>query len=153
LPEIHDSTSSGIVWLTIIASPFIGSFLGVAIHRLPAGRPIALDRSECDVCRHELGPLDLIPVFSWIGLRGHCRHCGARLSVFYPLIELASLMVAVWAATTASGWHNLLTCIIGWTLLVVAVIEWRRRKSMVVPALALVAWLAWLYVPGLIVKH
>jgi leader peptidase (prepilin peptidase)/N-methyltransferase len=138
------------LWVTIIASPFIGSFLGVVIIRLPARRPIALGRSECDVCGQALGPLDLIPFLSWIGLRGRCRRCGAKLSVFYPLIELAALVVAVWAATTATGLRDLLTCIIGWTLLAVTAIAWRKQKSVLVPVFVFAVWLLWLYLPGLI---
>jgi hypothetical protein len=153
LPEIHNSMSSLVVWETIIASPFVGSFLGVAIRRLPAGRPIALGRSECDVCRHSLGPLDLIPFFSWVGLRGRCRHCGATLPVFYPLIELAALIVAIWAATTASGLRDLLSCLVGWTLLAVGVTGWRERRSVLAPGLALAAWLVFLYAPDLIFQR
>jgi leader peptidase (prepilin peptidase)/N-methyltransferase len=79
--------------------------------------------------------------------RGRCRYCGARLSVFYPLIELAALLVAVWAATAASGWRFLVSCALGWVLLVAAVIDWRRHSRYLVPALSAGVWLVWLYWP------
>jgi leader peptidase (prepilin peptidase)/N-methyltransferase len=46
------------------------------------------DRSRCTACNHVLGVPDLVPVFSWLALRGKCRHCGTRIPARYPLIEL-----------------------------------------------------------------
>jgi leader peptidase (prepilin peptidase)/N-methyltransferase len=129
----------------ILASPIVGSFLGVLIERLPTRRPLLWVRSECDACHHPLGPLDLIPFASWALSRGHCRHCNARLSVFYPVIELAAVLVAVWTATATTGWRFLAGCAIGWTLLVVAIIRWRKNHGTLLPALAALVWLASLY--------
>jgi leader peptidase (prepilin peptidase)/N-methyltransferase len=68
-------------WLAaIIVSPFIGSFLGVLIRRLPAGQPVMLDRSRCEACGHVLGLRDLLPVGSYLVLRGRCRFCGTRIA-------------------------------------------------------------------------
>ncbi|MEX0881442.1 MAG: prepilin peptidase [Candidatus Saccharimonadales bacterium] len=50
-------------------------------------------RSVCPHCRHELAPSDLIPLFSWLLLRGHCRYCGQPISWQYPAIELATAAV------------------------------------------------------------
>lgn len=69
---------------------FIGSFLGVIIYRLPRGESIVRGRSHCDHCKKTLTALDLIPLFSFFFLRGKCRHCGARLSWFYPLVEIVT---------------------------------------------------------------
>lgn len=66
----------------------IGSFLNVVILRY---RVKGLGgRSGCRSCRHELAWHDLIPVLSWIALRGTCRYCGSRVSVQYPLVELST---------------------------------------------------------------
>ncbi len=46
-------------------------------------------RSMCPNCRHQLSALDLVPVISWILLKGHCRHCGKTISKQYPAVELA----------------------------------------------------------------
>ena len=75
----------------------VGSFLNVAIHRLPlegesVGHP---RRSRCPSCRRELAWSDNIPVLSWILLRGRCRACGWRIPVRYPLVEL--LTAGLWA--------------------------------------------------------
>jgi leader peptidase (prepilin peptidase)/N-methyltransferase len=70
----------------IVAAPFIGSFLGVVIERLPAGRPILLARSACRHCKATLGVRDLIPLLSWLTSLGKCRHCGGEIELFHPMV-------------------------------------------------------------------
>ena len=65
----------------------IGSFLNVCIYRLPVGKSIVTPPSACGSCGHRLGPLDMIPVLSYIFLRGKCRYCGAPYSCRYAVIE------------------------------------------------------------------
>ncbi len=68
--------------LTIIFFLFgteIGSFLNVCIDRLPAGGSLVRPASHCDACQHHLSPKDLIPIFSYLWLRGRCRYCGASI--------------------------------------------------------------------------
>lgn len=65
-----------------------GSFLNVWIYRIPLGRSVAGGRSGCMTCQHTLGPLDLVPVFSFLFLRGRCRYCKTKLSWQYPAVEL-----------------------------------------------------------------
>lgn len=50
-------------------------------------------RSHCTACGHELGILDLVPIFSWVFLRGRCRHCGTRVSVRYVAVEVVMAIV------------------------------------------------------------
>jgi leader peptidase (prepilin peptidase)/N-methyltransferase len=109
--------------LPILVSPFVGSFLGVAIKRLPAGGILALDRSRCPHCGTMLGPRDLVPLLSWLASRGLCRYCGIEIGLFYPLIELMALTVAVCGSLMASGVDLWLDCAIGWMLLVLAWID------------------------------
>jgi len=76
----------------------IGSFLNVAIWRLPRGGSIAAPQwSYCPRCEHRLGALDLIPVLSFLALGRKCRYCNAPISWRYPSIELLTglLFVAV----------------------------------------------------------
>ena len=68
----------------------IGSFLNVCIDRLPSGRSIVTPPSRCDQCQHRLALADLIPVFSYLWLRGRCRHCGAVLPKRLVVVELVS---------------------------------------------------------------
>ena len=107
-------------------APITGSFLGVLALRIPAGRTVLIDRSACDACGHVLGLLDLMPVVNWMVSRGRCRYCGERVSPFYPLIELAALAVVLWAWTVASGPELWAGSILGWLLMVLALINTRH---------------------------
>lgn len=77
----------------------MGSFLNVAAHRSLQGRSWwGNERSMCESCGHTLGALELVPVFSWLALRGRCRNCGAKISVRYVLVEIACAVLAVMIA-------------------------------------------------------
>ena len=67
----------------------MGSFFNVLIVRLPKNQKIVAARSMCPNCQTQLKWYDLIPVFSFLQLRGKCRYCGQKLSVQYLLSELA----------------------------------------------------------------
>nr|MBI5456082.1 prepilin peptidase [Candidatus Levybacteria bacterium] len=69
---------------------FVGSFLGVLVDRIPKKKNFIKGRSHCENCKKELGVLDLIPVLSFIFLKGKCRYCHARLPYFYPIIEICT---------------------------------------------------------------
>src|SRR3954468_15901301 len=68
----------------------IGSFLNVVIWRVPRGESVVRPASHCPGCGNEIGNRDNIPVLSWLLLRGRCRYCGRRISIRYPLVELAT---------------------------------------------------------------
>jgi len=74
----------------------IGSFLNVCVYRLPAGESVIRPRSRCPACETPIESRDNLPVLGWLLLRGRCRACGVRISVQYPLIELA--VGALWLA-------------------------------------------------------
>lgn len=78
----------------------VGSFLNVVILRLHAGRDFTKGRSSCPHCHHVLSPLELIPVASWLALRGRCRACGKPISIQYPLVELLTAGVFLLAYLT-----------------------------------------------------
>ncbi len=113
-------------WLPLVVAPFIGSFLGVLITRLPAGEAVAIGRSRCSSCGHALGAFDLVPLLSWLALRRRCRYCGSPIGWFYPGIELAAMVVPIWAATEVGGWLLWASCALGWVLLTLAVIDARH---------------------------
>ncbi|MCR4427794.1 MAG: prepilin peptidase [Caldiserica bacterium] len=66
----------------------IGSFLNSVIYRLPRKIPLSKGRSFCPKCGHGLKAFDLVPLFSFLFLKGKCRYCGAPISFRYPLVEL-----------------------------------------------------------------
>jgi leader peptidase (prepilin peptidase)/N-methyltransferase len=114
---------NGWVW-PVAAAPFIGSFLGVVVRRLPAGRGIVAGRSACEACGHTLSPLEMVPVVSFLALRGRCRACGAPIAPAHLGIELAALAVAVSAALVVQGGPFLWAgCVFGWFLLTLGWID------------------------------
>src|SRR5437764_12137346 len=113
-------------WALVLAAPFIGSFLGVLIRRLPEGRPVVWARSACERCGAALRASELVPLLSWALARGRCRHCGGALGWFYPAIELAALAVALVALAVDPVEVAWLDCLLGWWLLALAWVDLRR---------------------------
>jgi len=66
----------------------VGSFLNCVIYRLETGGSFLKGRSYCPRCKHRLGFFDLIPVLSFLVLKGRCRYCQKKISWHYPLVEL-----------------------------------------------------------------
>ena len=81
-----------VVYLYVVTAGFgliMGSALNCLSGRIVSGQKWAgKERSACPVCGHTLAAKDLVPLFSWLFLKGKCRYCGARVSVRYPLTEL-----------------------------------------------------------------
>jgi len=65
-----------------------GSFFNVCIYRMPRGESIVFPPSHCTHCNNRLKFYDMIPVLSYIFLRGRCRYCKEKISIKYPIIEL-----------------------------------------------------------------
>jgi leader peptidase (prepilin peptidase)/N-methyltransferase len=144
--NMADSSAFG--WSAVVAAPFVGSFVGVVIRRLPEGRPIVAGRSRCEWCGSILVPRDLVPFLSWLAARGCCRTCGHALGWFYPGVELAALAIALAAVAVDRGAAVWLDCIFGWWLLALGSIDLRHwllpdalTLPLIVAGLALVAWL------------
>lgn len=81
----------------LLAAPFFGllfgSFFNVCIDRGAEGRSIVRPGSACESCGTRLRPHELVPVLSWLLLRGRCAHCGATVSVRYPVSELLAAIL------------------------------------------------------------
>jgi leader peptidase (prepilin peptidase)/N-methyltransferase len=111
--------------LPLLLSPIAGSFLGVLVRRLPRNLPVAFDRSRCEACGQALTARDLVPVVSYVALRGGCRRCRAPIAPMHLGIELAAIGIALWAALAEADPARLwLGCLLGWTLLALAWIDW-----------------------------
>jgi len=87
----------------LIASPFVGSFLGVLADRLPRGEGIVAPRSRCRACGTALGPGELVPVLSYLARRGRCRHCGAPVAQWHLHVELGAIGLALLAVIAGGG--------------------------------------------------
>jgi leader peptidase (prepilin peptidase)/N-methyltransferase len=72
-----------------------GSFLNVVILRIPKDESVVFGGSHCTSCGNRLKPWHNIPLLSWIFLRGKCVYCGQKISLQYPLVELASGLIFV----------------------------------------------------------
>ena len=83
-----------------------GSFLNVVAYRLLHGTPFFLPRSRCPACSTVIAWYDLMPVLSWVILRGRCRTCKKSISLLYPLVELVSLAVfwQLFSTVTPAYW-------------------------------------------------
>ncbi|WP_419730960.1 prepilin peptidase [Lichenicola sp.] len=146
------------VWLLpLLLAPIVGSFLGVLVRRLPEGRPVALARSACDSCGTPLGARELVPLVSYLALRGRCRHCAAPIGRFHPAIELAAVLVAAivvfaWSMGPPSLslsdqgsavwlWSG---CVLGWITLALAWIDlrWMRLPDLLTLPLLLLGLLS-----------
>lgn len=75
----------------------ISSFLNVVALRLPNGQSIAYPPSHCVHCNHRLSALDLIPVMSFLFLKGKCRYCQTSISMIYPVGELFTTTILLLA--------------------------------------------------------
>jgi leader peptidase (prepilin peptidase)/N-methyltransferase len=93
----------------------IGSFLNVVIHRLPREESIVFPNSRCPKCGAAIGPLDNIPVLSYVILGGKCRSCRAPISARYPAVEF--LTALLFALVT---WHDGLTFALPFNLIFVS---------------------------------
>jgi leader peptidase (prepilin peptidase) / N-methyltransferase len=81
---------------TILAFPaglILGSFATVVAHRVPRGEWFVVGRSRCRDCGGQVAAYDDVPVVSRLVVRGRCRSCGERISVAYPLTELATAVL------------------------------------------------------------
>jgi prepilin signal peptidase PulO-like enzyme (type II secretory pathway) len=102
--------------LIFIFGLLIGSFLNALIWRLYKGKSIVKARSQCPHCNHILKTIDLIPVVSFILLKGRCRYCGKAISWQYPLVELTTatlfvldFILKITAGSIPSGGQLLIT--------------------------------------------
>ncbi|NFH68171.1 prepilin peptidase [Clostridium botulinum] len=79
--------------LVIIIGLVIGSFLNVCIYRIPLEQSISYPPSHCGTCNHRLKPIDLVPVISYLFLKGRCKYCKEKISITYPLIEILNAVL------------------------------------------------------------
>lgn len=100
-----------------------GSFLNVVGLRVPKKESIVAPPSHCTTCNRKLAPLDLIPVFSYLLLRGKCRGCGAKISLIYPFVEFVTGVLFTLAYAMLGFSVELVVALIFITLLVIITVS------------------------------
>lgn len=107
----------------------LGSFGNVLLYRIAHDEDFG-GRSHCPHCDNTIAWFDLIPVLSFILLLGRCRKCKKSISIGYPLVELltASLFVLSAWIYPQNAWTALLTALIVWNLLLIAVYDMRHKQ-------------------------
>jgi leader peptidase (prepilin peptidase)/N-methyltransferase len=130
----------------------VGSFLNVCIDRLPKGRSLIFPPSHCESCGRRLAPLDLIPVLSYIMLRGQCRYCKARIPLRIPIVEAftgAAYAFIWWSYDLTS--QSAFALIFVTLFIVIFVIDWEHHlipNKLIYPSLLAAPLLSTLW-PGL----
>ena len=108
----------------IIIGLCLGSFVNALVWRLHEKKDWVKARSQCVNCNHELAALDLIPIVSWIFLKGKCRYCHKPISVQYPIVELTLailfLLSFVYWPVALNGWH--ITVFVIWLMVLTGLI-------------------------------
>ena len=107
----------------------IGSFLNVCIYRIPKQESIVKVRSHCMECGYQLKWYDLVPLFSFLALRGRCRKCKTKLSWQYPIIEAANgLLYCMVFWKLGFTFYSGLICLLASALLALSLIDWRTYE-------------------------
>lgn len=138
----------GAVWGEIWAS-----VLEYAASKIPRDLPLAR-RTCCSSCGHKLSLLDLVPIFSWILLRGRCRYCATQIPVYYVLSEVGFVIVTIlcllqYGVTIIMVRNWIFLC----CLFCIALVEWEGGKiPSVFIGIGLVIWVGTLPFAGLSVR-
>lgn len=126
---------------------FIGSFLNVVGLRIPHRESIITPPSHCQSCNYRLGIIDLVPVFSYIWLRGRCRHCGIKIPPLYAVFELITALLFVYSYIVVGFQLELLVAWIFISILVAITISDLHTKlipnKIIFPGMAIFLILRW----------
>ncbi|HCD26314.1 MAG TPA: prepilin peptidase [Gammaproteobacteria bacterium] len=120
----------------------VGSFINVVVYRLPrmlmaADDPkayadqlplsLALPKSHCPACQQSLAAWHLIPVVSWLLLRGRCHFCHAAVSARYPIVELSCILLGLFLLKQFGfTWPTIAWCGFSWALVALVCIDWEH---------------------------
>lgn len=127
---LHNEFTSLVFKITFYLFMFIfgiciGSFLNVVILRPPRGESLIKRSSHCMTCGTKIRAIDLIPVFSWIFLRGKCHSCGEKISARYPIVEsLNGLLYVLTFYVLDINVESIITCVLMSLLIIVGFMDW-----------------------------
>ena len=137
--------------VALLLGAVFGSFLNCAAWRLSHGESVLRGRSHCTACGHVLGAGDLVPILSWLFLRGKCHYCGKKIPARYPLTEAVfALLTLLCLLRFDLSW----LCLRNWLLLCcLFCLSLTDLECMIIPDVCLViaaaVWLIFLPLTGL----
>ncbi|MCU1387876.1 MAG: peptidase family protein [Ilumatobacteraceae bacterium] len=118
-----------VIAYTAILGLMIGSFLTVVVDRVPDGRSVVAPGSACGNCGLQLGPRDLVPVFSWLALRGRCRRCKAKIGVEPLVLEVVNAgSFLAFAIKFGLSWELGAFCVLAAGLVALSWIDLRTKR-------------------------
>ncbi|WP_088104636.1 prepilin peptidase [Halalkalibacter urbisdiaboli] len=112
----------------IVLGLLLGSFFNVVAIRLLKQQSIAFPPSHCPSCKHPLSPQDLIPIISYVLLKGRCRYCQTSISPLYPLGELVTVLSLYTVYKVVGLSFELIPAMLLTSLLVISVLTDIREK-------------------------
>jgi len=133
-------------WITFafVVGLIFGSFANVVIYRIPRKKSIIKPPSACPSCEKQLAARDLVPVMSWIFLKGRCRSCKAKISVRYPVVELICGLLFAAMMYFSPTLSVIPLCVLAFVLLTVSFIDWDTQEIpdglLVVGVIAGITW-------------
>jgi len=117
------------MFLAFTAGSFWGSFLGVVAVRVPEGESILFPGSRCDSCKNPLRIQEMIPIISWILLKGHCKSCHRPIPFEVPLSELATACFSgILLLLKLPFFHTIVLCLFFSFALPLTLIDIRSRR-------------------------
>jgi leader peptidase (prepilin peptidase)/N-methyltransferase len=139
-----------VIAFSVVYGLVVGSFLTVVVDRVPRGASIVKPGSACGACDLRLGVVDLVPVLSWVALRGRCRRCRSSIGIEPLVLEVCcALLFALMAVHFGQEWHVIPFCLWSAGLLALAWIDLHTQRlpreiihvtaAVVVPLLAIAA--------------
>ena len=139
---LHSDEANPVFLITFYFAAFIfgisiGSFLNVVILRLPRHESLIKRSSHCMTCGAKIRACDLIPVFSWLFLRGKCHSCGEKISPRYPIVEsLNGFLYVLTFFVLDFNADSIITCVLVSLLIVVGFMDWDTMEiDMIIVAL------------------
>lgn len=111
------------IWLAVLGAVW-GSFVSALCSRWPNGESIATGRSRCDNCGRQIAGYDLIPVLSFLILRGQCRYCGHQIGPLPLATELVSIAVALIPVAFLPQDQAVGLALFAWLLLPLVLLDW-----------------------------
>lgn len=126
-------------WLWFVFGSAMGSTANALLYRLPRNIAWSKGRSRCDSCGHELQVVDLIPIFSYLWLRGKCRYCHSPIGIRDLGVEI--FMGTVFLMFMRHGWsvENLMLAGIAWVTSIIFLMDWETK---LVSEYLVVVWVA-----------